>query len=163
MKVGLDITAYHRLKVAKPRPAHGEDYDYQTQVNIDAPTLSLTENNWPGRTAGTSAGVFDFDEEFRFRAGSYVGYNTWRDDLAKFAGFDSAKLVWDTSPSGPFVELINFSDCEGFIGPVVAAKLAKDFMDHAARAADQGWFSECYANWRKAFEMAADGGCVDFH
>ena len=69
----------------------------------------------------------------------------------------------------PFVELINFSDCEGVIGPKVAAKLAKDFADYEDRASafaakfKDDFFLALYREWRRAFEWAADGGMVHFN
>jgi hypothetical protein len=41
----------------------------------------------------------------------------------------TAEQVWAARPEGPFVELIDFADNEGMIGPRAAAKLAKDFAD----------------------------------
>jgi hypothetical protein len=61
------------------------------------------------------------------------------------------------------VELINFADNEGIIGTTACAKLAKDFAEHAAKAGRNGWCAKLYRDWQTAFEMAADGGCVDFH
>jgi len=67
---------------------------------------------------------------------------------------------------GPFMELINFSDCEGTLGPVVCAKLAEDFQEFDDRAksawgGDSGPYA-IYSNWRKAVEMAADRGAIAF-
>jgi len=84
-----------------------------------------------------------------------------------------AHEIWaDATTKGPFVELINFSDCEGEIGPIVAAKLAKDFAEHQEKARtyvplhndpdEPDWWFNLYKDWRKAFEMASDGGSVCF-
>lgn len=65
--------------------------------------------------------------------------------------------------TGPFSELINFSDCEGVIGPKTAAKLARDFAAFEAQA--EAWgddFYDQYLNWEEVFLMAADGGAVAF-
>jgi hypothetical protein len=66
---------------------------------------------------------------------------------------------------GPFSELIHFSDCEGVIGTAVSKKLAADFaaFDEKAKAAGNERYYAKYQEWRKAFEMAANGGAVDFH
>jgi hypothetical protein len=71
---------------------------------------------------------------------------------------------------GPFWELIQFADNEGYIGPTVAAKLATDFANWADRAKEFAkdpevgeWWLVSYNKWRQAFELAADGGVVDFH
>lgn len=80
------------------------------------------------------------------------------------AGHDNAEAVWNGKANGEaFVELINFSDCEGVIGAEVAKKLAADFAAYQDKAGDKGDFARVYASWRKAFELAADGGAVCFH
>ena len=84
-------------------------------------------------------------------------------------GHESAKAAWANGAQGrPFFELIHFSDCEGIIGPKISAKLAKDFADNQAKADvyrvdEASWFREKYSDWRRAFEMAADNGAVEFH
>jgi hypothetical protein len=72
---------------------------------------------------------------------------------------------WENHSTGPFYELINFFDNEGTLGPVVAAKLAKDFADHRSKAeqVEDVFFVESYREWDKAFQMAAKQGAVEFH
>jgi hypothetical protein len=86
--------------------------------------------------------------------------------------------IWEDHESfagKPFVELICFSDCEGSIGPETSAKLAKDFADYEEQAREWAkdryadwhdefdwWFSK-YENFKRAFELAAQGGFVMFH
>lgn len=145
--MGLDITAY---------PA-----DYNNRFLVSHSIIKWTEDNFPGRSEGLEGGaVYAFEESFGFRAGSYGGYNDWRDWLARMSGWESAKTT------GPFYELIHFADNEGVIGPKVAAKLAKDFAEHADKAkqmAQDDFDLQRYQNWQRAFEMAADNGAVDFH
>lgn len=53
------------------------------------------------------------------------------------------------------------------IGPKTSAKLAMDFAAFQEKADLFDWSDEYYANkyadWRRAFELAADGGAVCFH
>ena len=178
--MGLDITAYARFTVV-PADKVKLDVDGFPTGNVhrfagpvqrfSKSIIDFTEKAFPGRTAGLPVDTFlQADESFDFRAGSYCGYSSWRDWLAGLTDYGSAKAVWeDPNASGPFVELINFSDCEGVIGPVVAAKLAKDFSDYQEKAEEQasdGPYSynlEIYRSWRKAFEMAAASGAIEFH
>lgn len=169
--MGLDITAYSRLAPAGGIAADDEDA-YATHVRV------LPSRHFPGREAPLSEGWHSFADRMGFRAGSYGGYNDWRERLAKLAGYPAtmgggyrtypthAAGAW-ASTEGPFWELINFSDCDGTIGSAAAQKLARDFAewDERAKAADpeSPWFYDLYQLWRKAFELAADGGCVDFH
>jgi len=167
--MGLDISAYPRLVPAPGDVAmtDGEPDDWQSYFVVRRDEIEMTEAHFPGATEGLTPGVYRRDGEFGFRAGSYGGYNQWRDQLARLAGWSGATAAWDDpkSVSGPFGRLINFSDCEGYIGPAPAAKLAADFAEyqHAADRHPDEWFREQYSRWRKAFEMAADGGLVDFH
>ena len=66
----------------------------------------------------------------------------------------------------PFVELLNFSDCEGFIGPKTSAKLHADFLEWDKKAknfdSQNSYFYETYKEWTEAFKVASDGGCVIF-
>lgn len=165
--MGLDITAYRGLKLAPDAEldTDGEPVEWDRFVKLDHRIVD-TEKHWPGRCAPLKPGVYQAVETMGFRAGSYGGYNEWRDWLARAAGYRSARSLWEKREQpGPFAELINFSDCEGVIGATVAAKLARDFADHEARICAQGdeWEATQYRKWRAAFEMAADGGCVEFH
>lgn len=162
--MGLDVTAYRKLT---PAPDGVDEHGGATDGHVRL--SDIMEEHFPGRMEGIAPGVYSTADEFDFRAGSYGGYNEWRDELARLAGHSSARHVWSlikVNPAlkGPFVELINFADNEGVIGPIVAAKLARDFTQFIGEAeARGGWFLDRYRFWQRAFEMAADGGAVDFH
>lgn len=171
--MGLDCSAYRQIKRVEPQPEFEDTPD--DMVNL------FVNPDFPGRADEIKDGLYTYAEEFDFAAGSYSGYNTWREQLAKLAAYPAVRHesrgcevrrlhsagAW-AATGGPFWELIHFADNEGTIGAAVAAKLAKDFADFQSKAdafeeADHdGWFRAKYAEWRKAFEMAADGGAVDF-
>jgi hypothetical protein len=153
--MGLDISAYRKLEPIRDYPNDG-NYDYPNE------TVLYVNPDFPGRCdefAEQPRKVYKFSEKFQFSAGSYHSYNDWRDWLARVAGAGSAKALWDKAADPmfgfeakavPFVELINFSDCEGAIGTAISRKLAADFVQHR----------------EKALEMAKkmpDGGAVSFH
>lgn len=165
--MGLDITAYRQLKPAPDAEVDSDGYpvEWDKYLRLSPAILKFTDENWPGRTAPLVPGIYSFADSLGFRAGSYSGYGQWRDWLARAAGYQSARDVWENVVEGPFVELINFADTEGTIGTVACAKLARDFAEHEDRilASADGWNAKLYKTWRAAFEMAADGGCVDFH
>ncbi len=169
--MGLDITAYSGItKLNAHMNDDGEAVDNQTGKTLDwsAYCSPYVNPDFPEHAKSLEvSGVYGFEESFGFRAGSYGGYNQWRDALARMAGYaGGAQGAWD-SDSGPFWELINFSDCEGSIDAPVCAKLAADFASFQTKAdayaASNTYFLELYASWRQAFEMAAKGGMVDFH
>lgn len=168
--MGLDITAASKIELIPDAP-----------VDLDAFHIGANPDEFADRADGLKPGLYRSHAELNFRAGSYSGYNAWREQLAELAGYPAQPAnfgdavrgrppkehsagAWSAT-SGPFWELINFSDCEGVIGPRTSAKLAKDFADHQAKADahPDEWFRDLYAMWRRAFELASDAGAVDFH
>ena len=162
--MGLDITAYSNVI-----ESNEERHCFMVYAN----------NDFPGRAEGlVDRGYYECDEHFGFRAGSYSGYNQWREQLAELAGWPPVSVQGYgggeymscagsafQATEGPFWELINFSDCEGAIGHVVAKKLSADFEWFREQASKHGdpYFFEKYQMWAKAFGMAADNGAVIFH
>ncbi|KFB11047.1 hypothetical protein [Nitratireductor basaltis] len=178
--MGLDILAYSAIeKIDCVFNEDGEPIDSETREPLDCDCyIQLYVNNsFPGRADEIeNKGVYSFRDSVGFRAGSYGGYNNWRDDLAKIAGWPLGEYeqygerrashcieCWNGA-NGPFSELINFSDCEGVIGASVSQKLASDFKEYQtmADAHPDAYFREKYAEWRRAFELASDSGCVKF-
>lgn len=152
--MGLDVEAYKKLtKVDHPeRDEDGCLVDWDNLVEVDQARLDYTEQYFSGRTQGLVTGVYSSDDSLRFRAGAYSYYNRFRTKLEKMAS------------NSQLFELIEFSDCEGFIGPVVSKKLAKDFKDLEGIARDQldEYDMETYLKFKKAFELASEDGCVEF-
>lgn len=157
--MGLDISAYSKLNFIQKEPL--ECYpDDQIYIWISS-YPDHAERAWDLRK-----GMYSYQgSEFSFRAGSYGGYNEWRFDLACMMG-KTPEGIWADPLPGPFMELINFSDCDGTIGPAVSKKLYKDFKKYLERARhlkdDGGYFFSRYKHWMKAFKIASDAGCVDF-
>jgi len=137
--MGVDIYGWSKVRLAEDQtfnadgePTAGEDAE-RIYINDDFPDR-CTE--WPQASVLFVDGL----HEHCF-ARSYGGYNMWREQLAKMAGYELTEYdgpfkqkdkahaagAWDKS-EGPFWELILFSDCEGVIGTAVCKKLAKDFL-----------------------------------
>jgi len=176
--MGLDITAYGNLrKIDAVFSKDGEPIDPATREALDGDYYEPRPNEHYDRADGLTEGVYRYEKAIAHRAGSYGGYNRWREELAKLGGWplgsyeqygktwsSHAASAWDAK-GGAFWELINFSDCEGTIGAATSAKLARDFAEHQANAdahEDNG-FREKYGQWRAAFELAANNGAVSFH
>jgi hypothetical protein len=170
---GLDVTAYSEL-VEVPNAAVDKD-----GIPTAKDMVRLSPVDYPERFKGLKPqAIYRFKKQFDFRAGSYSGYNWWRNELAKLAGYKpiEAKTVegktesrydaaaWKAK-SGPFWELINFSDAEGVIGPVVCKKLYADFVANhkAAMAHPSKDFQQSYLDWEKALELASKNGALEFH
>lgn len=176
--MGLDITAYSNLKHVglhvelgdwcdDEEHIHAYAYDSFRQSFRGIPVLGTVN----GFVHGGCYVTTDATESTDFRAGSYGGYNMWRQDLAdQFnaveRGWDHGPTMTEPDPAKPFYELIWFADNEGTIGPDAAKDLLEDFRTHASvytLAESHGQYLEIYTNWTRAFELAADGGLVRFH
>jgi peptidoglycan/xylan/chitin deacetylase (PgdA/CDA1 family) len=177
--MGLDITAYRQIaKIDAVFDEGGDPIDPVTREALDCDFQAYLNPDFPGRADEiTDRGVYTAEDSMRGWSGGYGRYNNWRDQLAQMAGYPATEheqygiIKWRhdagawAANSGPFWEMINFSDCEGVIGASVSAKLAKDFADFqgAVDLHEDECFREKYAEWREVFEMAADGGAVRFH
>lgn len=192
--MGLDITAYSRLKhvgqhVKDPDLNEGEPGGVDDWCYYDGHVQAFAYDCFPQsfrgipilgtRKVGSSGSSFIVGgcyeetpetETIDFHAGSYSGYNLWRQALA--SQFNPAPYtagnrgMQEPHPAGPFYELIWFADNEGSIGPDAAADLLVDFREHADRyVLPEAYrsYPQVYANWTRACELAADGGLIRFH
>jgi len=169
--MGLDITAYKNITLIDTCAMEEWEGKHGWAATVHIWPGNLDGSHFPEQRAGAELkpnGVYEYEDVHSFRAGSYSGYNHWRSDLAMMALGQRPEDVWAIPAAyrdKPFYYIVNFSDCEGYIAGVAAKKLAQDFADFQERA-DQHpseWFREKYADWRKAFEFAAENGFVSFH
>jgi hypothetical protein len=183
--MGLDITAYSRLTYVGHCPDRDEEHGYDPETFDRLHVEAYAYDTFPHALMGvpnlrplagysgskfTTGGCFALTEKtetHRFRAGSYGGYSRWRKELAD--QFNPYRTGPDgdrpPSPEGPFYELIWFADNEGTLSELAATKLLGNFrqfeVDYAA--SHDEYDTERYRHWLRAFELAADGGLVDFH
>ncbi len=177
--MGLDITAYKNLRQFNAQYDNENDevlnLDTNEVVGWRDHFLSCVHSEYTDRAKDIADGAYFFFEKVtKFRAGSYGGYNDWREQLAKLAGYPSvngekeprhahSNGAWKAT-EGAFWELISFSDCEGLIGTEVSKKLLNDFINFDSKAQEIGGnFYELYGYWKEAFEYASENGAVDFH
>jgi len=157
--MGLNISAYSNCKpVDVELDEEGEstiENTVETHVNFDYPERAdgMPSRQW-----------YQYDRSMSFTAGSYPNYGHWRRQLASLGGYDAEDAWNGLVPSGPFLELVDFADNEGVIGPITSAKLANDFATYetAARKVMEGRDMVLYKKWRQAFEMARQGGLIKF-
>jgi len=175
--MGVDVYAYSNLKKLDcDVDSDGEPVD--VELDYFKPYINP---DFPGRCDNLDNGaIYGYDDYDNFVSMSYGRYNSWRENLAKLAGYEAIdyddgfmgtsiikKLhsagAWN-SESGPFWELINFSDCEGVIGCEVSKKLLEDFKQYQDKAVSTGdeWFIKHYNKFREAFEVASNNGAVSF-
>ena len=195
--MGLDISAISELKslvLPDNIVKHSDEY-YDWEQEQSGPVYTIWQHHgMPEYLDGIPKELHDDigeglvtanGESYGFRAGSYSGYGEWRDDLAQAANYGSADNIWQNPESvigRPFVELINFSDAEGIIGPVMSEKLYMDFVEqeeNIMKKVDEWylkfdpekeydgdtvkWFRSKYNDWKQAFNIARNNGAVIFH
>ncbi len=166
--MALDITAYANLILVE-NPVMEDGWPVEDLAQ------AWENPDFPGRISGLTAGGFyrtsDKPEDSIHVYFGYGGYYNWRNLLAKLAGYPATPMnrygtitqehiagAWGAT-EGPFWELINFSDCEGTIGPVVSAKLLADFDEFLVRAtsvSDDRFYTK-YAEMRRVFALGVNG------
>lgn len=173
--MGLDISAYSQLVKTTENGDYTDAYLYKNDFVFE-------------QSKGIEPGHYCVEGECHsFRAGSYSGYNQWRKMLSEMIGYTpeeiwaiSEALVRDDKLNDvldekseklviPFIELIGFSDCEGYIGPIVSNKLFKDFESNRDKALEFSksknvdWFIRLYDDFMEGFRIASNDGAVCFH
>lgn len=193
--MGLDITCYSKLRPENPPLSDDSDaYElideiYEQGLQYYMPTaLAWSDQAFPNRCPEFKSDQwYAYDASYSFRAGSYGGYNVFREGLAVLAGVVSEEMwregrrgaegmydlpavkALESDPtSRPFGELIMFADNEGVIGTACAKRLFADFINH--REAAKALFNEegmrwmdAYDHWIEGLRHATDGGAIDFH
>jgi hypothetical protein len=153
--MGLDVYAFANAHRIGESGCAGDDDPTVTSI--------LISRDFPKHAQGLTDGEYRFTERRHGVGLGYGRYNDWRDSLARFAGFNSASQVWKECPlTGDFVELINFTDCDGTIGHKLCVKLYNDFRRNAVRAesyATEEWRTY-YKDFLAIFKFAAENNGI---
>ena len=175
--MGLDITAYSKLQVLTPEEIKASERSIGVRVDFGEEVITLSDsqikspNNWIRDMSPGTYYQSPKTEEYSFRAGSYSGYGTYRKMLSECFLGARPEEVWRNESvyrGQPFYEQVNFSDCEGFIGPEFSAKLAEDYeegrdqwYEYLKESGEEiEYYMARYDNWTKAFQVASDDGFV---
>lgn len=158
--MGLDITAYSKIKLIES----------QNEDDVDECSWSIVKPHGLDDLAPEyEEGLYinEFSVELDMCAGSYGNYFQWRNQFAILVGYkDFTDACDNPDTSKPFTQLITYGDCEGCIGPAVAAKLAAEFKKHDAdiqARAPSDYFYKKYKQWQELCELASDDGVIIFH
>lgn len=177
--MGLDITAYSNIKITN-YTGYNYDTDEDGDMDYDIHVQFYLNPHYPNHVEGISNKyVYEYEDSYDFRAGSYGGYFKFREELAKLAGYPVAINIYNTKEtghfyyvtqvanSGPFYELINFSDCEGTISHQVCQKLYDDFIKFKDIAMQDDklhpYYQQVYNDFITALELAKNNGALSFH
>lgn len=163
--MGLDIIAYSNLKKNEylSSISNEEKEELDESYLIMSPVLTEIDKAFPGRAEPLkyNGDVYDCENYEWINIGSYSTYGWFRWALEAFSENRDC-----------FNELIDFSDCEGIIGSIVSKKLYEDFSSNAESfeqwvhlkfdAYDSELLLQMYRKFESAFEIAKDGGAVEF-
>lgn len=169
--MGLDVTAYNNLEYVEPL-----DWDrYEDLYDLDKDVTYLQVNpHFPDSSVGVVEGIYrvtEASERFGWHAGSYSGYNRFRERLAESVGYWPSDC-WEDPESymdKPFYELVNFSDCQGTLGTEACKSLYQDFVENRQAFVglvgkdDFMGFVQRYDDWTEGFRIASNNGYVDLH
>ena len=159
--MGLDILAISKLVKA-------EGKDGEVRIGDD-----------PEYNKGIEPGPYNTTIESRrtdFRVGPYSFYNRFRETIARCMHGVEPVEIWDSVEDykdKSFIELIDFSHCDGRLGGEVCEKLYEDFAESRSKFKEyidtQGWDEEkiedylsVYEDFMKAFEIGREEGVVIF-
>lgn len=163
--MGLDIIAYSKLKKNEHLSTMSEEDREDLDINclIMSPVLTEIDEAFPGRAEPLkyNGDIYTCGSYKEYGIGSYGTYGWFRRALEAFS-----------EDRDCFNELIDFSDCEGVIGSIVSKKLYEDFSSNAESfeqwvyqkysVVDGEWLLRIYCKFESAFEIAKDGGAVEF-
>ena len=171
--MGLDILAISKLRLMTPEVKAALDRLPELSTE-DEPVLTVTDITKKQdfcRCLDMDNGDYyktEGSEEYDFRAGSYSSYGDFRREIAETFLNSTPVKVWSSPQSyegQPFYELIDFSDCEGVIGPGVCSKLHKDFVEGREKFVEEvhsDWSVERYDRFTKALSVAKEDGVIIF-
>lgn len=169
--MGLDVTAYSKVKRIKRSPGQ---FDVDLYPKVEGVTAVHHANpSYPLQGAGFAfRQCYSYERSLQKRLGSYSSYNHKRNQLAMLAGWESAEACWRTDvalDNPPLGFLINFSDCEGIINTECSKIIHSELVTlqpkvgKFAQQENDLYFEDWFATLLSVFEVAADGGYVEFH
>jgi len=156
--MGLEITAYENLIITNNKKDKEFYFSEKTFEQED-------------RIIGEC--FVTYDDACGFSAGSYRNYNLFRNILCESINNLKDHELWELAvkdtekaKSLPFYWLINFSDCDGYIGSSFCEILYKNFCDYEVvfkeRIKDE-YFISIYNEFKNAFELSKNNGIIIFH
>ena len=153
--MGLNISAYSNIRFL------------HNNIGDSKGAYLYVNEHFKDRADGLVDGYYDFDEEYYFRAGSYSGHSKCRELAAKALGFTVIEEYWDEcTPETPLYDLLNFSDCEGTIGPLCAKRLYESITKHKTRILERVGENQYFLGWLEDFQRAAklamQNGAISF-
>ncbi len=170
--MGLDISVYSSWT---PYDGEVKDWDHAEEIMMTGIDLTHVYNmeGFASRAKGMPEWVVaKFVDSFR--AGSYGGYNRFRDTLCRALHGFGAKALWamvdEELETHAMWQILHFSDCEGVLGTEVCRTLHAELEEHwdkvtayFAQLDDGDYYQGLLGTWRDAFKAASAEGFIGFH
>lgn len=181
--MGLDISYYtlgDKIKYDEDVEIYSEEFYEKYGYDV-----IYLHDDW--EQSDDMEGLYDSTRIDGFRAGSYSGYSLFRRMLHKISVVcaENHPELMDLYGPTPFMDLINFTDSDGFIGPFTSGRLSDVFnayqkiinwevikpnkygynqieeIDFTRDELD--YFYSVYRSFQTAFEKVKGKGIVLFH
>lgn len=174
--MGLDITAVS--SVVECVSDAWDEFEDDDSLGYDDVLGLFQHPDFKAQADGIANGIYSVEGvRFGFRAGSYGGYSRFRNLLSDCVHGVAVEEIWSEPgkwKTKAFFSILNFSDCDGFIGPQTSKELHEDFKKHRdafheycqdASNAASDYTVEVYDNFMRAFAIASElgKGIVSFH
>ena len=161
--MGLDCTAYSNIKLLHEINKNNEDTDDFWERGL----ARLYMTGFARHSDNLKDGWYEAEDSYGWCAGSYSGYNRWRNTVSEVGLGVPAKVVWenfDQYEDEGLAWLVHFSDCEGFIGPETSKKILVGLQ----KIQEDNLFTDEYDlvklnHWIIGMTLAANNGAVVFH
>jgi hypothetical protein len=150
--MGLNAVAYGDVRFLGKKILT-EDYEFHMYNMDDTSQNVKKEGYYTGKRLYSTGNV------------SYSTYGDHRKKLCKAVTGLDAVQVWDNPHHDlPFIEMINFSDCEGGFDNEVCKELKKDFTEWKSKIEkefkDDIFFLDFYKRFLTLFETASDNNGI---
>jgi hypothetical protein len=179
--MGLDVYATSNIITKLTEPIQFDFYETLGTIDFEYFTIG---HDFAGHVGdyGVSGQRVEYmkgpsSNDIDFRAGSYSSYNSFRNHLSCALLGVTVSEAWEneeTYSDHLIWDLLNFSDCEGVIGPTVSDVIHKGLVDNQSKFSsylrsrsdvgkmDEEYYNQTYANFMDAFAFGKQEGIVIF-
>jgi len=155
--MGVTITGYSNIKITKN--IIGDE-----KVHIESG--GFEQSNMPHIE---ECDYFDYEEGSNPYQSSYTYYGIFRDSLCKLSNNISQEKLWEMKDKSlKFYYLINFSDCEGYIGTSYCKIIYDEFTKYEDEiiskldAINPLYYKNTYLELKEIFRLGSNDGIVVF-
>jgi len=152
--MGLNIAGYSNIRNIEKFDVNG---DWRTCLFSDG----YEQSNMP-ETEGYIKFDYDESKDISF---SYSTYDSFRNSLSLKSNGMTEEELWNSNNKNlKFYYIINFSDCEGYIGTSYCKILYDEFTKYEEDIIPlfDNYYKGIYLNLKEIFRLGSNNGFVDF-